>query len=290
MTTRRVATTTVQPSTTTVQPSTTTVQLSTTTQAIPTTTRRDPTSIQPDGVLGRRDQRPAGVATFAKFFAGGSGGRGECGDFNPHAFSKPTIRVPGAYEDGPSTRPDIGETSIGAADNLCFFRFEANNPIEVLVTSPAGTVKRLEGCAFCESDLFWFALPGDPLGIYQVTAIQGSLKATGRFRLHPAQDRTLLVPESWLHSRGVQRGTRIRIGVAGFRPYEVVKLLLYYAPTPDSNEGHYRTSISLRMDAMGQRLYQLQTGPSDPTGFYAVRTLPGFDVVWRESEFTFGLT
>jgi hypothetical protein len=78
--------------------------------------------------------------------------------------------------------------------------------------------------------------------------------------------------------------------VAGFRPYEVVKLLLYYAPTPDSNEGRYRTSISLRMDAMGQRLYQLQTGPSDPTGFYAVRTLPGFDVVWRESEFTFGLT
>jgi hypothetical protein len=244
-------------------------------------------------VLGRHDQRPAGAAAFAKFFAGGAGGQGECGDFDPHAFSKPTIRVPGTYEDEPSARPDIGETSVGIADNLCFFGFEEKTSIEVLVTSPTGTVKRLEGCALCESNLFWFALPGDPLGTYQVTAIQGSLKATGRFTLRPAQNRRVLVPESWLYSRGgVQRGTTIRIGVAGFRPYEVVKLLLYYAPTPDSNEGQgrYRTSISLRMDAIGQRLYQLQTGPSDPMGFYAVRTLPGFDVVWQENEFTFGLT
>jgi hypothetical protein len=283
-TTRRVTATTVQPSTTK-------VGLSTTTQSSIASTHRAPTSTQPGSVLGRRDQRPAGVAAFAKFFAGGSGGRGECGDFDPFAFSQPTIRVPGAYDDGPSSRPDIGEMSVGLAENLCFFRFEPQEPIDVSVTSPTGTVKRLEGCTACEYKPFWFGLPGDPLGTYQVTAEQGSLKAAGSFTLRRAEDRTLLLPDSWLiQGGGVRRSTTILIGVAGFRPYEIVKLLFYYAPNPDSNEGRYWTSLSLQMDAMGQRLYRLLTAPSDPAGYYAVRTLPTFDVQWRENEFTFRLT
>jgi hypothetical protein len=118
-----------------------------------------------------------GAAPFAQFIAGGSGGRGECGDFNPDNISRPTIRVPGAYDDG--SGPDVGVTSIGQAEVFCFFRFETGIPISVSVTSPTGTVKRLEGCAPCESNPPWYALPGDPLGTYQVTAVQGSLKATG---------------------------------------------------------------------------------------------------------------
>ena len=268
----------------------TTVQASTTTRPATTTTHLDPTSTRSDSVLGRRDRRPAGAVAFAKFFAGGAGGRGECGDFLPTDFNRPTVRVPGAYE-GQTARPDIGEASVGLAEDLCFFGFEPQAPIDVSVTSPMGTVKRSEGCASCESHLVWFGLPGDPLGTYKVTAAQGRLEATGSFDLHAAQDRTLLVAESWsIHGGGVPRGSTIRIGVAGFRPYEIVKLLFYYAPKEDSNEGGYRTSVSLRMDAMGQRLYRLQTQADDPRGFYAVRTLPAVDVMWRESVLTFRLT
>jgi hypothetical protein len=118
-----------------------------------------------------------GAAPFAQFIAGGSGGRGECGDFNPDNISRPTIRVPGAYDDG--SGPDVGVTSIGQVKVFYFFRFETGIPISVSVTSPTGTVKRLEGCAPCESNPPWYALPGDPLGTYQVIAVQGSLKATG---------------------------------------------------------------------------------------------------------------
>jgi hypothetical protein len=241
-------------------------------------------------VLGRSDRRPVGAAAFAQFIAGGADGSLECGDFNPDDFSRPTIRVPGAFEDGPGSRPDVGVTSVGLMEEFCFFRFEAGIPIKVSVTSPTGAVKRFDGCASCETNPPWFALPGDPLGTYQVTAVQGSLKATGRFTLRPAEDRTLILPDAWLNWEGVPRGTTILIGVAGFQPYETVKLLFYYAPNLDSNEGRYRTSTTVTMDAMGQFLYRLETEPSDPKGYYAVRTVPGFDVLWRESELMFRLT
>ncbi len=78
--------------------------------------------------------------------------------------------------------------------------------------------------------------------------------------------------------------------MAGFQPYEAVKLIFYYAPNLDSNGGRYRTSTTVTMDAMGQFLYRLETEPSDPQGYYAVRTVPGFDVLWRESELVFRLT
>jgi hypothetical protein len=269
---------------------TTTVQVSTTTRPTTTTTHRVPTSTQSDSVLGRREQRPAGAAAFARFFAGGAGGLGSCGEFDAEDFRRPTVRVPGSYSSGPSARPDVGEFLVGIVDELCLFRFAPEAPIDVSVTSPIGTVKRLEGCTSCPH-LLWFGLPGDPLGTYKVTAVQGPLEATGRFDLHAAQDPTLLVAESWSnHGGGVPRGSTIRIGVAGFRPNEIVKLLFYYAPKEDSNQGGYRTSVSLRMDAMGQRLYRLQTRLDDPKGFYAVRTLPAVDVMWRESELTFRLT
>jgi hypothetical protein len=152
----------------------------------------------------------------------------------------------GAYDDG--SGPDVGVTSIGQVEVFCFFRFETGIPISVSVTSPTGTVKRLEGCAPCESNPPWYALPGDPLGTYQVTAVQGSLKATGRFTLRPAEDRTLILPDTWLHREGVRRGTTIRIGVASFQPYEAVRLLFYY-----EHAGRRRCRPAMRAARAGSR-------------------------------------
>jgi hypothetical protein len=72
----------------------------------------------------------------------------------------------------------------------------------------------------------------------------------------------------------VPAGTVVKIGLAGFRPGQTVKLRIHHASYDQFARARYVTSLSVRMDREGQALRTLQTNRGDPAGCYSVRSDP----------------
>jgi len=112
--------------------------------------------------------------------------------------------------------------------------------------------------------LTWTSVPGDPLGNYEVSATQGTLKGTGRFGVSAASTPRMVGIEP---SSGPP-GTTFRFGIAGFAPNSVVDLYLYRA----EGNGSYRylTKVPVTMDGLGQTVFSFPTARDDPKGSYCM--------------------
>jgi hypothetical protein len=222
-------------------------------------------------------------------FTAGGPSASECDDHDAAEFDSPTIVVAGGTEE----RPSVGVLAVTVRNPICFFKFASEDPIDVEVTAPGGGRSSYEVCSSCAGDgggrLRWVAMPGDPLGRYAIVAKQAGVTRTGSFTLKPPGDRSLLVAEGWgATGRSVPAGGTIHIGLAGFAPGQQVRVSFYYAAVrkPFAARATHVASVSLRMDGLGQRLYELASRASDPKGCYIIDTNPEYSVAvsWEQDE------
>ena len=140
-----------------------------------------------------------------------------------------------------------------------------HQPVDAEVRLPDGTIRRtdvteidFDGVAY----LSWYALPGDPVGDYAVRATRGRLTGTGTFTVSPASRPDILVAPPTL----APAGTTFRIGIVGFEPNATVPLFVYR--NLEGGPYEFVTTLSIKVDAQGQTLYELPTHTDDPRGEY----------------------
>ena len=222
-------------------------------------------------VLQRHDSLPAGIeATVSSYFGGADGAT--CTELEElERPGKVGIRVLNSLD---GDDPLFG---VGEWHTFCMFGFVPGSPVQVVITDPAGRVHRSGATAAPNgTSIAWGSVPGDPVGRYRLEARQETTVATMSFRLdHQLGPPLLRVVKG--EADGVQptAGSVVRVALAGFSHDQVVRLLLYRAAPQGA--GTYITSVEVRTDAHGERLYPLQTAPSDPAACFILRSLPTVD-------------
>lgn len=212
----------------------------------------------PVGLLQRKDTPPQGVAAQLQPFAA------------PGIPPDPNVTPP-----PPRTGPYVEvPESVEIATNfqLTFNNFAPNQPLQAKVTRPDGRVLEsqvpVRGNTSASGFWRWTTLPGDPLGVYTVQAVQGPLSAAGHFTVKAAsKPRLTTSPEI------ASLGDVVQVVLAGFEAGQTVQLHLYADDGQGPREYHYVTSLPLiQMDSHGQATYLLPTQETDPKGEYVVMT------------------
>ena len=191
---------------------------------------------------------------------------------------------------GTSQGGDPTVVQVAEPVQLCLWHFAPGEPIHVSVRSPEGRLTTSVGhppgdlpCLSdnCYSHVNWAAVPGDPLGDYEITAVQGPLRATASVRVVPATMRRLLVVGNGIDQgqyTTFRRGATIQVAAAGYRSTSDVRLSIYYtherALQLNVPELRFLTWVQLRTDALGGAVYQLRTNAYDRPGCYALDTSP----------------
>ena len=263
--------TTVRPSTS--QPPTTATTTAPTTTP-PTATTRAPTTTRPVSPLQRTTSRPAGLA--AQFNLGLGGADTPCTALEPPS-AEPSIAAP--------EQPGLGRLYL-----MCFYNFSDSAPLQVTIEGPDGSAEHhptSRGSRTGTALLRWGGEPGDPLGQYEIEAVQGPLTARATFRLERQRLPTLRVAQNVVVTDRVEAGTTVTVLLAGFRPGGMVRLHTYHLPLdqadPDSPcigtlthpaKARYRSSANLTMNGRGELTYRIPTSRTDPKGCYAFQTTP----------------
>jgi hypothetical protein len=189
-----------------------------------------------------------------------------------------------------TSQGDSDVVEVAEPVQLCLWHFADGEPIQVSVRSPDGRVTTSVGhppgdlpCLSdtCYSHVNWAALPGDPLGDYEITAVQGPLRATATVRVVPATMRRLLVVGNGIDQgqyTTFRRGATIQVAAAGYRSTSDVRLSIYYtherALQLNVPELGFLTWVQLRTDPLGGAVYGLRTTAGDRPGCYALDTSP----------------
>jgi hypothetical protein len=127
----------------------------------------------------------------------------------------------------------------------------------------------------------WHMDPGAPLGVYTVTARQGTRTVSGTFELLARSDKPIVritahrAPDDVSFSEFPHlAGASFRVSLAGFDAGQPVKLLLYRG---SHNVGYGFQAVigTVEMDQRGEGTYLLQTASDDPPGTYSIQTMPG---------------
>ena len=214
--------------------------------------------------------------------SGAGGNDGDCFAYPEEQKATIAIGSPG------DPNPNVTELRIGTPLTICLLGFSPDAAIEVTVKSPAGSADNLTApapdcIAGCYSWTGWAALPGDSLGRYDVTAVQGNLSAKGKITVLPADEPSLMILD---HPGGLERltvrpGTTVGILLAGFDPNEEIGLLFYYTPNFQVSGGEigvkglrFRGSTTVTTNGEGTTIFWLKTSPTDLRGCYAVNTWP----------------
>jgi hypothetical protein len=231
-------------------------------------------------LLQQNMARPDGVAALMDTDIG-AGGEENCGLVGQ--VRKPTIGIGYGDASGVATLP------IAMPVPICLLGFEAGIPIQVTIRSPTGRLERMTapappcGAAGCASQTAWAALPGDPLGRYEMTAEApsglGRLSAKARITVEPAQPFSVMVigsPGDPLMRITVRPGTTIGMALAGFRARRSIDLVFFHTPSFDilPKGLRFRAVTTVKLDASGGAIFRFQTSPTDPLGCYAVNTMP----------------
>jgi hypothetical protein len=198
-------------------------------------------------------------------FFGGVGGDSPCEGDRP----SPEIAVP----------PRIG---VGELHELCLWGFPAGRTVKVQIRAPDGRVERRDVCYWCReasNSILWGSAPGDPLGVYQVTMTQGATELATEFGVERQHAPLLRVVGSVAENgraHPIRAGATVPIILAGFPANSLVRLDIYFVPSAVPLEAKYITTLPVRTDANGQRLYKQGTDTGDE-GCYVLRTRPPID-------------
>lgn len=202
------------------------------------------------GVLKRRDTPPQGVKAQFEFFGEGDG----------VCF--------GLDESKPAAVVDFPQLEIAMSFVLCFPGFVAKRPVDAQVRRPDGRVVAVTASDFNSPDgipyTSWTTLPGDPVGVYSVSATQGSRRGTGTFTVRPASVARMVAAPPPV----APLGTTVRLGLAGFPANRAVELHLYHARSKAA--WGYVTTLLPKVDGDGQAIVSIPTAADDPKGPYCV--------------------
>lgn len=180
--------------------------------------------------------------------------------------------------------PDI----VGAAETveiptrivLCFYGFDYQlKSLAVTITAPSGAVTTM---TLLPTGTYYStrfpALPGEPLGKYQVTAKQEKLEAFLGFELTRRSS-----PHFWLdapQSESQPLGTDFDLYLGGFPANRPARFHLY-----DAQSRLYHTSFTVAVDAVGEAHAVIDTKSDDLPGCYGIISdlpqKPGKEIKYR---------
>jgi hypothetical protein len=178
--------------------------------------------------------------------------------------------IPGPPCLGSESAPTI--TTMQAKEILkesvfCMYGFAYSQAIQVEIMRPDGSVIEAQ-VDRGERALPWVALPGDPLGVYAITAREGQLQATANFTVGAASaPRILVSPEM------APPGTQFQVAIAGYSPGQQPMSLYRRSSVCKSGETcwNYLTHLTtVNINDRGEALYTLRTVPGDPEGSYRI--------------------
>ncbi|MCA1692729.1 MAG: hypothetical protein LC733_11230, partial [Actinobacteria bacterium] len=204
----------------------------------------------PGSPLQRRDVPPEGVKAQFEYFQEGDGA----------CF--------GLDESRPAAVVDFEKPEMATSFIICFPGFAPNQPVQADVRLPDGKMRKISSESFNVPEgvpfSLWTAVPGDPLGTYEVTATQGALRGTGRFTVSVASSPNLVEIEPLFGPAG----SVFRFALAGFPPNRNVELYLYRQT--EAGPYSFLTTLSPRMDGKGETILTVHTAPDDPPGVYCL--------------------
>ncbi len=147
---------------------------------------------------------------------------------------------------------------------ICFRGFAPNQNVSAQVTRPDLVLETNEITTTERggAGLFYESMPGDPLGVYAVSAIQGALQVTTTFTITTTtQPRILVTPPSG------PPGTTFQVVLAGFQPVELVPLHLFFNTNYDPPEPLQQPIA--QVDYQGTGVFFLETQGRAP-GLYII--------------------
>lgn len=218
----------------------------------------------------------AAGSLFGRWERPGVGVKGQVGDpVLGTSFSCTVVISP-----GPPVKPISGvgfpnmcEAPEASRVQLNYYEFAPQPGLDLQVTTPDGVTRtRQVETATGVGSITWPILPGDPVGVYQVTATQGSTQGTSLFRVVPAQvgiPRLLVTPDR------VAPGQNVVLGVAGFPPRSSVAARLYR--WIDGSYWHVAELPTMQTDSRGAARMSLATDPGDVAADYWIVTDPPVD-------------
>lgn len=155
-------------------------------------------------------------------------------------------------------------------------------PVDVQIDWPDGQVERYTLAPDAPIGLTWIALPGEPLGDYRVSFVQGERSASASFTVQaPASPTLLIEPES------APLGSTFSIVLAGFPPDYAVSIHVYEWRTDCAGfQGgecnRYVTTLPpILTDDKGEAVFALPTTPDDPPGSYRLELIDGSVELYR---------
>jgi hypothetical protein len=239
-----------------------------------TTLRPSTTQPRTVSLLQQGPARPHNVAALMDVDTGGADGFACWEELDQ-------VRTPTVW---PGNGQNPTRVAIAEPLRICLLRFRTGTPIQVTIRSRTGRLDRSIApppCSGqqCASEVHWAALPGDPLGVYQVTAVQGGLRAHGRIVVEQWREPRLMVIGGVIDEDQrvtVRPGRTVGIAIAGFRPHRSIGLLFFYTTNldPYPKRLRFRAWTPVETDASGAAVFHLRTAPSDPRGCYVVNTWP----------------
>jgi hypothetical protein len=213
----------------------------------------------------RRDAPPTGVARQVAFYAGAGGEDPYCQFERPLPSKSSPYLILAADVERQSTQVlPKRETTIMVFDRseVCLVGFVPNRSVTLRVILPNGVIERhnvidqessLSGLYSYESDYNFGRRPIDPIGKYQVVAMQGRRKASLSITLVPRSEPTLIysLSEGKIEVSGYQRSQDLALNFYGGRNLssfpQVGNTSDYLLP--------YLGTMNVRLDVNGQGTY-----------------------------------
>ena len=167
--------------------------------------------------------------------------------------------------------------------------FQSNLLTSIAVDFPDGTVSQW---SVSGSAVSWFSEPGEPLGTYRLTAVQGSRRVSGTFVVRRKTEPSVLFgSDSTFPCAGCgltfRPGETINVYMAGYAPNSRVPAFIYRrfrdvsVPNhPGWGEYRFMSSIGpVQMNARGEAAFSISTSWDDGGNFEFV-TIPDVEPTW----------
>jgi hypothetical protein len=164
---------------------------------------------------------------------------------------------------------------------LCVSGFEPGHTVTIAITQSDGVVQeqRIQASEAGTGELKWPFKPNQPLGLYTMTATDGTHRATQRFTVQiPAQPEIVAEPSI------AAPGSDFQVLLGGFQPHQQFELKLYRR-LPCKLDAVYLTTVSsIKMNEYGGAIYNLRSSKDDPPELYGFSVFRAYSSLEAQEE------
>ena len=227
------------------------------------------TAIQRRRPLSGRRPKPAGLKTWLSSTQTGNGSGCIAGPNRLFPWPGGQVVTFHSHE-SPYEVFHGGRLEVGARGFFCIYGFSRTRRVTVRVTGPGGDVTSLRAQPSNGGLIaYWVAQPGSE-GVHHAGVQEGARVAETSVRVIPAEQAHMTLVHRFFESHVTERlGRSVGILITGLPPGTRFALDLYRL-TGARLMPRYFSSVALRADRRGIRLYRLPTGRRDQPGDYWV--------------------